>query len=107
MNIQEIDKAFEKLLLNFSISIFYFPYQDEKNEYMEMLKLIVEQKIEYDKSEDFNALSIDILDDVHKRSLPLLEKYAIKDGNYIEQIEIWSDYLLNIRKKLELIKEEK
>ncbi len=30
MNIQEIDKAFEKLLFNLSISIFYFPYQDEK-----------------------------------------------------------------------------
>ncbi len=74
---------------------------------MEMLKLIVEQKIEYDKSEYFNVLSIDILDDVHKRSLPLLEKYALKDGNYIEQIEICSDYLLNIHKKLELIKGEK
>ncbi len=72
-----------------------------------MLKLIAEQKIIYDKHKNFNMLSIDILTDVHLRSLPLLEKYAIEDGNYAEQIEIWSDYLLNIQRKLLSMKEEK
>mgnify|MGYP004466938619 FL=1 len=91
-------------MFNLSIAIYYEPYCDEKAEYMEMLELIAQQKIQYDKSKNFNSLSIDVLNDVHLSSLPLLEKYAIYDGNYAEQIEIWSDYLLNLQKKLTLIK---
>ena len=74
---------------------------------MEMLDLIAKQKIQYDKYKDFNILSSNILNDVHLRSLPLLEKYAIENENYAEQIEIWSDYLFNLHKKLLLIKEAK
>lgn len=107
MNIPELDQAFEKLLFNLSIAIYYQPYQSNHEEYKEMLNLIAEQKIKYDQSKDFDTLSINIIDDVHLRSLPLLEKYAIENGNYAEQIEIWSDYLLNVRKKLQLINEEK
>ena len=95
---KELEQAFEKLLYNLSIAIHYQPYSDDKVEYMEMLDLIAKQKIQYDEYKDFNILSSNILNDVHLRSLPLLEKYAIENGNYAEQIEIWSDYLLNIKK---------
>ena len=104
---KELEKAFEKLLYNLSIAIYYQPYSADKSEYMEMLNLIAKQKIIYDKHKDFNILSTNILNDVHFKSLPLLEKYAIEDGNYAEQIEIWSDYLLNLHKKLLLIQAEK
>ena len=49
---------------------------------MEMLDLIAKQKIQYDEYKDFNILSSNILNDVHLRSLPLPEKYAIENGNY-------------------------
>ncbi len=104
---KELEQAFEKLLYNLSIAIYYQPYNDDKSEYIEMLDLIAKQKIKYDEYKDFNILSSNILNDVHLRSLPLLEKYAIEDGIYAEQIEIWSDYLFNLHKKLLLIKEEK
>ncbi len=108
MNImEELEQAFEKLLFNLSLAICYKPYNEEKSEYMEMLKLIANQKINYDKHKNINIISITILNDVHLRSLPLLEKYAIEDGNYAEQIEIWSDYLLNLNKKILLMNEEK
>ena len=98
---KELEQAFEKLLYNLSIAIHYQPYSDDKVEYMEMLDLIAKQKIQYDEYKDFNILSSNILNDVHLKSLPLLEKYAIENGNYAEQIEIWSDYLLNIKKSEE------
>ena len=104
---KELEQAFEKLLYNLSIAIYYQPYNDDRSEYMEMLDLIAKQKIKYDEYKDFKILSLNILNDVHLRSLPLLEKYAIENGNYAEQIEIWSDYLFNLHKKLLLIKEEK
>ena len=107
MQFKELDKAFEKLLSNLSIAVYYPPYKDEQNEYAEMNKLIIEEKIKYDKAKDVHILSMEILEDVHLRSLPLLEKYAIEDGNYAEQIEVWSDCLLNLYKKLLLIEKEK
>ncbi len=98
--VEEFDKIFEKLLLNLSLAVYYQPYNEDKAEYLEMLELIAKQKIKFDEDKNFNVLSTDILNDVHLRSLPLLEKYAIEKENYAEQIEIWSDYLLNLDKKL-------
>lgn len=49
--------------------------------------------------QELNQASVEVLNDVHLRSLPLLEKYAIEDRNYAEQIEIRSNYLLNLQKR--------
>lgn len=81
--------------------VFLFVYSIPK------LFYTINQKINYDKHKNINIIYITILNDVLLRSLPLLEKYAIEDGNYAEQIEIWSDYLLNLNKKILLMNEEK
>ncbi len=106
MGFEELNQAFEKLLFHLVVATYYEPYKDDWVEYSEMLKLVVDQKIKYDTTENFAQLDLDVLEDVHLRSLPLLEKYAIEYGNYAEQIEVWSDALLNIQKKLFLIKEK-
>lgn len=106
LGFSELNQAFEKLLINLISSCYYKPYIKDHAEYKEMLKLTINQKLIFDYTEDFKKIDSNVLEDIHLKSLPLLEKYAIENGNYAEQVEIWSDNLLNIQKKLFILQKE-
>lgn len=88
-NKENIYYAFQRLISSLAISTIFEPYKESHEEFNEILKVVCNWAIDYDKNYDLTRISLDEVKNVSDMLFELDNKYLSKEGLYVEDAYEW------------------